>query len=119
MKKKPVRPSSGNVRITLRMPPNVVEAIDDLNRYIPQGDRADMVRFLMNLGVKQLRLEQSAREQVDIFQKFTSVLSGEMEKAAADHGQSVLPFPAPEPKAKRKTRPAKRSGSSSTGTKSH
>ena len=116
----------GNLRITLRLHPAVVQVIDDLNDYIPQGDRADMVRFLMNLGMKQLRLEQTAREQADVLQKMTSVMSDEftslantLEKAGAEKDQKQLAFPpAPRTPAQVRRDAAKRSGSSSTGTKS-
>lgn len=126
MKKKTAKPvllpapePPGNLRITLRLHPAVVQTLDELNAYIPQGDRADMVRFLMNLGIKQIRLEQSARDQVDVFQKFTSVLSSEMERAAAGKESDMFP-PAPEPPSEaRKRRTRKGSGSSSTGTTSH
>ena len=115
----------GNLRVTLRLHPSQVEMLDEINLYMPLGDRADVVRYLMNVGAQQLRFQQTVRQQADVIQRFGDVLSDDFQKLATSleevdrsKGQRTLNFaPAARPLSKAKRGAKKRSGSSSTGTK--
>lgn len=116
--------TAGNVRVTLRLPQAQVEMLDHINAYLGLGDRADVVRYLMIRGAEQIRVQQAMRDQADVLQKFTGVLSSELGSLAEsvekmEKPAEVLEFNAPEQKPeKKKTRGRKSSGPSSTGTKS-
>lgn len=89
-----------NDRVTLRLHPAQAQVLDDINEYLGLGDRVDTIRHLMNVGIQQVRFQQTVRQQVDVLQNFSTVLSQDFEKLAAamaegekEQGQTVLPFP--------------------------
>lgn len=57
-------------RTTLTLPPEIAVALDDLlpwakhQKYVKRSDeRNDLIRYLLDRGVKQLRAEQAANEK--------------------------------------------------------
>lgn len=91
-------PPPGNPKLTLRLDPATIRALEHLNGYVPCGDLPSIARYCLLRGIEQLRFQQSVRDQADILGVFTGafteafeVMGKVMEAAGKDLEQPEIP----------------------------